>query len=357
MFKDILRSDESLFRDDTPLDFVYEPKLIQHREKEQRQIASCIRPLVQKRNGRNIFIYGKPGIGKTVSVTNLFKALDEEDGVEDEAYHFMVNCWHRNTSFKVIVQICSELGYKFTQNKKTEELFRIAANILNRRSAVFAFDEIDKAEDLDFLYTILEQIYRKTVILITNHRDWILGIEERIKSRLSPEMLPFEPYTRSQVHDILESRKKLAFNEGVWEPPAFEKVVARTYQYEDIRAGLNLMKEAGQRAEDESSRKIAVRHVELAAAKMGEYSVNDATELDDEARFVLGIVKKHSGRKIGDIYRAYQAEGGQGSYKTFQRKIQRLADGKFASVKKITGGSEGSTTLVDYLRTKKLTEF
>ena len=37
-------------------------------------------------------------------------------------------------------------------------------------NAVFVFDEIDKLEDYDFLYTILEDIYRKAIFLITSLR-------------------------------------------------------------------------------------------------------------------------------------------------------------------------------------------
>ena len=67
--------------------------------------------------------------------------------------------------------------------------------------------------------------------------------------------------------------------------------------------------------------------------------------------------KENSGQKIGELYKRFQEAGGESSYKTFQRKIQKLGDGKFVTAKKVTGGTEGSTTIVNYLRTKKLTEF
>ena len=51
MFKDILGSSESLFRNqsDVPLDFSFIPKPIRYREKEQGMIAACIKPMFQEK--------------------------------------------------------------------------------------------------------------------------------------------------------------------------------------------------------------------------------------------------------------------------------------------------------------------
>jgi len=357
IFKEMLKSDETLFKNDVALDFSFHPKVIKYREKEQQYIAGCIKPLLQNRNGKNVFLYGKPGIGKTIAVENLLEGLNEEDIGDEEIYTLYVNCWNKNTTFKIMVELCDKLEYKFTQNKKTEELFKIIANIINRKSGVFVFDEIDKVEDFDFLYTILENIYRKSIVLITNHKDFLLNIEDRIKSGLAPDILEFKPYNKEETKGILEQRKGYAFHPGVWEEEAFRKIIEKTHEREDIRAGLHLMKEAGMNAENESSRKIQMKHVEKAILKIDEISIKNSEELDDETRFILSIIKKNSGQKIGEIFRKYQKEGGKTSYKTFQRRIQKLSENKFATTKKITGGIEGSTTIVNYLRTKKITDY
>jgi len=356
MFKDMLKSGATLFKNDVALDFSFQPKVLKYRENEQRHIAGCIRPLLQNRNGKNVFLYGKPGIGKTIAVQKLLEALEEEE-LEEDTYCMYVNCWQKNTSFKIVVELCELLNYKFTQNKKTEDLFKIIENIINRKSAVFVFDEIDKVEDFDIIYTILEKIYRKSIVLITNHKDYILGVEQRVKSRLAPDMLEFKPYNQSETKGILKQRRDLAFKSGVWESDAFDLIVEKTCDKEDIRSGLHLMKEAGDNAEAESSKKITIDHVKNALPKLDEMSVKSTDELDDECKFILKIVKDNSGEKIGNLYRKYQEEKGESSYKTFQRKIQKLADGKFVTTKKVTGGTEGSTTIVNYLRTKKLTDF
>jgi cell division control protein 6 len=363
MFKDMLKSGESVFKNHEALNFEFQPKVLLHRDKEQRYIIDCIRPLVAGRDGRNVFFWGQPGIGKTLAVRHILDAIDDPQDdqygdVSDMIYPIYINCWNKNTTFKIVEDICDQVGYKFTQNKKTEELFKIVANIINKKTAVFVFDEVDKVQDFDFLYTILEQIFKKCIILITNHKDFILSIEDRIKSRLAPDMLEFKPYNEKETNDILEQRKGFAFHATVWEPEAFRMVVEKASQKQDIRAGLHLMKEAGENAEMASSKKILPEHVQKAFIKIDQISVRSDEELDEDAKFILKIVKEHSGERIGNLFKLYQDEKGESSYKTFQRKIQKLSDGKFVNVSKVTGGSEGSTTIVNYLRTtKKLTDF
>jgi archaeal cell division control protein 6 len=354
MFEDMLKDSESLFKNDVALDFSFQPKLLKYREKEQKYIASCIRPLFNNMNGRNIFVYGRPGIGKTIAVQKLLEEIEEQ---YDEVIPIYINCWQKNTSYKVAIDICEAVGYKFTQNKKTEELFKILENIINRRCAVFVFDEIDKAEEIDFIYTLLEKIYRKSIVMITNSKDWLLELEDRIKSRLASDTMEFKPYNAEETRGILEQRKELAFVPGVWEKDAFDRAVAKTIELQDIRSGLHILKEAGLTAEHGSSRKITAEHVETAVKKLDTMAIKSSADLEDDTKQMLDIVKDGSGKKIGDLFRDYQAKGGESSYKTFQRKIAKLEENGFVSLKKISGGPEGSTTIVNYLKTAKLTDF
>lgn len=356
MFKDMLGSGESLFMDHVPLDYDYIPKKVPFREKQQNQISLCIKPLIEKRNGRNLLIHGPPGVGKTVVCRHLLKALEDEE-IED-IIPLYINCWKKNTFFKIVLEICDILGYKFTHNKKSDELFSIVKEILNKKSVVFVLDEVDKLEEQDFLYNILEEIYRKTVIILTNHREWIVDLDQRIKSRLTAEMLEFNPYSKEETTGVLKNRLKYAFVPGVWQDDAFKLAADRTFQLGDIRAGLYLLKEAGNAAEDQASKKITTEHVKKAIEKFDEFNIKKKDDLEDESKFMLEVIKKHSGKKIGDIFKEYQKSGGKSVYKTFQRTVNKLADNRFISVKKVMGGAEGSTTIITHTGSlKKLSDF
>ncbi|MBI2549329.1 AAA family ATPase [Candidatus Woesearchaeota archaeon] len=355
LFKDTLSSDQTLFKNPVALDYDYMPKAIPYRENQQQAIASCIKPLFQRRNGRNIVITGKPGIGKTVATKHIFQELNEET---DEIYPLFINCWQRNTSYKILLEMCEQMGYRLTHNKKTEELFAVVKQYINKQSAVFCFDEIDKVEDFDFLYMILEEIYRKSILLITNYHSFISQLDHRILSRLNPEHLVFEPYTAEETKGILQQRLEYAFHPNVWEDAAFSLVVQKTVALEDIRTGLYLLREAGTIAEDKSTKKVGVQHAQGALGKLSNFSINNPDQLEDDTRFILEIIKEHSGTKIGEIYKAYQEKGGAQSYKTFYRRVKKLEDGKYISVKTISGGSEGTTSFITYQnKEKKLTDF
>lgn len=354
MFDDYLKQGETLFKDAVALDYDFIPKLVPFRETQQRFIAESIKPLFSNRNGKNIMIHGPPGIGKTVAVKHLLKELEEKS---DEIVPLYINCWQKNTTFKILMEICDQLGYKFTHNKKSDDLFKIIEEYLNKESVVFVFDEVDKLEDSDFLYMILERIYRRTIILITNYKEWLINLDERIKSRLTPELIEFKQYNSKEITGILKQRLKYAFVDGVLEDAAFDIVCKKTIETGDIRQGLYMLKEAANIAENASSNNISLEHAKSAIAKLEEFTVKKTDDLETEERVILNIVRNNAGKRIGDLYEIYIKNGGTGVYKTFQRKIKKLSENRFLNVKKVTGGKEGSTTIVNAPQKTKLTDF
>lgn len=352
LFDDVLREGESLFVHEEALDPEWVPKLMPFRDNQQFSIAACIRPLLQGRNGRNCFVFGAPGIGKTAAVKWVLRELEDESEDIDVIY---VNCWQKNSMYKIFVDVCEQLSYRFTQNKNTEELFRVIENRVNKRAAVFVFDEIDKVQDVDFLYSILNDIYRKSVVLITNYPGWLVSVEDRVRSRLMPEKLEFKPYSADETRQILRERRDFVFAPGVWDEDAFELVARKASEAGDIRAGLFLLREAGLAAEDESSKRILLKHAESAVAKSSDFSIKDSDDLDEDAHLVLDVVKDAGESKIGELFKSYQGAGGKGTYKTFQRRVEKLSKGGFITTRKVVGGKEGTTTIVS--RNKSLDEF
>jgi archaeal cell division control protein 6 len=353
MFTQMLRSGETLFRDTVVLDYDFQPKVMKFRETEQQRFALAIKPLLAGHTGRNLFVYGAPGIGKTSACRNVIRELEEET---DEIIPIYINCWKENTTFKIYSKICESLGYKFLQNKKTSDLFDLIAKTLNKKAAVFIFDEIDKLEEMDFLYTILEDIHRKSIILITNYRDLYSEMDERIRSRLNPEFLNFRSYNEQEIGGILQQRCEYAFVSNCWDDEAFKEIIEKCCDVKDVRIGLYLMRESGNIAEEKSSRKVMLPHVASAIRKVDDFHIKSKDTLDADALEILELVKKHSGKKIGDVYTTYSNKNGKMSYRSFQRRIVKLREGRFISTEKITG-KEGHSTVLFYASDKKLTEY
>ncbi|MFH1590769.1 MAG: AAA family ATPase [archaeon] len=353
VFDRMLKEGESLFVNELALDFSFRPKNIQFRENEQHALADTFKPLLQKRTARNLLITGKPGIGKTLAVRDVLDQIEERT---DEVRPVYVNCWHRNSSYKVALELCEQLDYPLTHNKRTDELLKMCVREANKKSAVFVFDEIDKVEDYDFLYMILEEVFRKSVVLITNYDDWLAQLDERIRSRLMPEAIEFKRYNGKEIEGIMHTRMGAAFVEGIWDAEAFERVVESTVEVGDIRFGLTLMRNTGLAAEDRSSRKIEMRDVEQALTKATDYKEKEIKSLEKEEQTILALAKAHSGTRIGELFKHYQEKGGVVNYKAFQRKVRKLGEDRFISTEKVVGGKDGTTTIIRYAD-KKLTEF
>ncbi len=346
LFDKYLEESESLFIDEISLDPDFIPKEIPHRENQQHYIAECISPLFQKRSGKNLLITGKPGIGKTLAIKHIFMELESKT---DEITPIYINCWKKDSSFKILNEIADQINYKWTHNKRTDELMKIISDILNKKSVVFCLDEIDKVREIDILYSITEDIPKKTILLITNDHEWISKLDQRIRSRLSLEHLDFHPYTYGETKSILKMRKDLAFQRNIFNQDALELITNKTFALKDIRTGLALLKESGNIAERKLSKQINMEHTTEAINKLLETEKKDLTP---EEKNILDIAKNNSGKTIKEIYDIYVKQGGDKTYTTLYRKLSDLQKNAMLDIKNI-GGTSSST--VHYR--KKLTDF
>jgi len=343
----------TLIRNEEALDFEYVPKVLPYREMQQKQIASSMKPLLQDRNGKNIIVHGAPGIGKTAATRWVIRDLEENT---EDVRTFYINCWQKDTTYKIAVELCEQLDYRFVQNRNTEDLFKMVVTLVSKKPCVFVFDEIDKAEDFDFLYTILNEVYKKTIVLITNYPDWIVEVEDRIKSRLLPEMLEFKSYTAQETFEILKQRASYAFEDGVFDTKAMKLIADKSAEFKDLRVGIHMLREAAIIAEDADGKKVLEEHAISAIAKLPSFSMHRSEDLEEDTQIVVQVIKDNSGKKIGELFNIYKEKGGAGIYKSFQRKIAKLEKQRMITTQKQTT-KEGNTTIVNYAKEKSLAEF
>jgi archaeal cell division control protein 6 len=204
---------------------------------------------------------------------------------------------------------------------------------------------------------IIEEILKCSIIMVTNFKEWLIDLDQRIKSRITADMLEFEKYRAVEIEGILKERVKYAFFQGVWEDDAFDLCVEKAYELGDVRQGIYLLRESASIAEDHSSRKITLEHSQKAIQKLDEFSVKKSTDLGEDSKLILDIIKKESEAKIGDIYKIYREKGGVHTSKTLQRKVEKLEKAKFITTKKTGGGVHGNTTIVSFKKNKSLSEF
>ncbi len=337
LFNNILKHDETVFKDELILDYEYLPHILKFRENQQQYIATIIKPLFAGRMGSNLIVTGKPGIGKTAACKHVLREMEQHSNKITGIY---INCWKHDSAYKIIVDICQQIGYKWVQNKKTNELMNEIAKVLNKKAAVIILDEIDKLKEEQVIYQLVEDLFKKCIIMITNDKDFFATLDQRTRSRLLPEIVEFEPYKHKEIYAILEERKKFAFFEGVLSEEEFEPLVNKTFEEEDLRVGLFLLKEAGNAAELRSSRKISKEDIEKAINKISSFQQSKSL-LDNEEKELLKIIKEHSGESSIKIYQLYN-ELFNKSDRTFRRKLSTLKENKLIEVcdmKELTGES------------------
>jgi cell division control protein 6 len=273
---DLLTDEESIFTSPGILDIDYLPRLMPFREGQQKYLADVIKRLPSL--GTNILIHGPPGIGKTACVRWVFRELREsgESGVTP----VLINCWRDSDLQKMVISLCNRFGIN-TAYRSPDELFSsVIHKLRSLKAVVLGFDEIDRTHDQTFLYQFIEELPHKSIFMISTKKDWLAQLDTRVRSRLTPEMLEFQPYDMEQTRHILEERKKHAFVQGIWERDAFEIVAAKCFGHGDMRTGLALMKASGLAAEHDASRRVKVEHAKEAIRKL---NLQPAGEKADKA--------------------------------------------------------------------------
>ncbi len=260
-----LGAEESIFSNIDSLNAEFVPKFLPYREQEQKIIAQTIKPLCEGKCCRNLLIFGKAGIGKTHAVKRVLEdVLSETDNVRGA----FVNCWVDSSTLGILGKIAFDLGFNVRNGMTPTELLQRIKARAEEKSIVFVFDEIDKAEDQGFLYSVLEEVTERAIIAITNSKEWLALLDERIRSRFLPQELEFRPYSKAEISGIMRERRKFAFYQETWSPEAISLVDEKTFELSDVRAGIQLMREAGLVAEEKASRIVQLEHVEKALEKL-----------------------------------------------------------------------------------------
>ncbi len=346
LFDNRLKGSESLFIDESVFDLDYLPHIIKFRENQQKYIADCIKPLLEGRNGKNLVITGTSGIGKTAATRFVLREL-EEKGLDDEALPIYINCWKKDTGYKIVLEICDQLKYRFIQGKHTDQLLKEITKILNKKPVILVLDEADKLQDLQILYLLLEDLNRKGIYLITNNLEFLSSMDNRIRSRLMAELLEFKPYNPEETYGILKQRVEYGFAKNVFSEGALKLITNKTHEKNDLRLGIFLLRESGMAAENESSKLILEKHALEAIEKLKDFKIENSENIEKTKKSILNLIKENSGKSCLDLFTLYRHEGGRKSYRTFSRKIASLVEKGLASRKEIIKGT-GKSSIIEY---------
>ncbi len=289
-FENFLKKDE-IFTNKKILQISYLPDTIEHRGDQIEKIQNILAPVMKLERPSNLFIYGKTGTGKTVSIKYITNQLKEAAEKADKPVKVIyINCKLKrvaDTEYRIIAQIGRELGKKIPDTGlPTDAVYRIFVDAVDKKEKflLIVLDEIDqlinKTGD-DILYNLIsinEELKNSqiSIVGISNNSRFIDNIDPRVKSRLSEEDILFPPYNALQLQDILRKRSNKAFKKNVLKQGVVEKCAAYSAkEHGDARRALDLLRVAGEVAEREGSKSVNIKHIDEAEEKIEKDRVFD----------------------------------------------------------------------------------
>ena len=325
----------------------YQPDTILHRDEQIHLLANVLAPALRSERTSNVFIYGKSGTGKTVSVRYTLEKMNEVATEKSIMLKIIyVNCKLKKTAdteYRLIAQLARELGHDIPPTGlPTEEVYKIFFKAIDheQKNFILVLDEIDQLvkktgdEVLYNLTRINEELQHSqiTLIGISNDLQFIDNIDQRVKSSLSEEELLFHPYNALQLQDILNQRSKKAFREGALDQGVIEKCAAyAAREHGDARRAIDLLRVAAEIAERKGLPAVAIAHIDEAEEKIERDRILDIVQSQPKQQqaTLLSILLLHQKRKnamlTGEIYEVYKSTCLQSNLRPLtQRRISDI---------------------------------
>ncbi|MBI2657843.1 ORC1-type DNA replication protein [Candidatus Woesearchaeota archaeon] len=345
-FFEVFLRKESVFFDKKVLQSGYIPETIPHREEQTKQIANILAPALKRDKPSNIFIYGKTGTGKTLTIKHTTKKLLEIAEKENIPIRVLyINCKLKrsaDTEYRLIAQLATELGKSLpATGLPTEEIYKAFLRAVNKneQNYILILDEIDQLINKtgDSVLYNLTRMNEDTesqisIIGISNDIMFVDNLDPRVRSSLSEEEVVFPPYNALQIQAILKQRAELAFNKDVLEHGVVEKCAAYAARdHGDARRALELLRVAGEVADRKNSRKITISHIDEAEEKIDRDRIIDiVTTQPKQYQLVLYSIlslRKGRGNSIftGEVYEIYKSLCGKTNTSTLtQRRVSDI---------------------------------
>ncbi len=322
--------ENSIFKDKFLLQNNYCPENIPHRSNEIKQIASILAPALRGERTSNLFLYGKTGTGKTLSMgyvkEELLKRLKKTTDFKLKIEY--LNCKLKkvsDTEYRILAELIRKLGGEVpATGLPTQSIYNKFIEIVDseKQLIILILDEIDqtvKKISNDFLYNLtrLNTELSKaqiSIVGISNNLTFLDEIDPRVRSSLSEEEIVFPPYNALQLQDILSRRASDAFRKEVVEEGVIAKCAAyAAREHGDARRALDLLRIAGELAERDNSKKIRFKHIDEANEKIEKDKILDVINSEPKQfqlvlKSIINLFEKSKTTPFftGDVYNKYQ---------------------------------------------------
>ncbi|GAB3670725.1 orc1/cdc6 family replication initiation protein [Halopiger thermotolerans] len=320
---------QNIFRNKDALGESYQPERIEERDEEIEAYMDALQPIIDGWEPNNIFLYGNTGVGKTAVTEYLLDVLQEDVTEYDDVdlSVLSVNCKTLNSSYQVAIELVNTLRPDGAEISTTgypqQTVFKKLYSELEALggTVVIVLDEIDSIGDRDELLYELPRArsngYLEStkvgLIGISNDFKFREQLDPRVQDTLCERELQFPPYEADELTNILESRAEVAIAEDACETGVLNLCAALAARDSgSARQALDLLRLAGEVAENNDDETIREDHVDQARSKLEQERVEEGMrELTTHGRLALLAVvskaaKESTPCRTRELYQEYE---------------------------------------------------
>jgi len=232
----------------------------QGREPYLNRMATLLSDVFTTGKGRNLFVLGKPGTGKTVCIRYLLQELQrhaEQENIPLAAVY--VNAGKTRTPYYTLLKIVQGLGVDVPPSGW--QMFRLKhafEDVTKERPVVVAIDEVATLllKEKEPLVYYLNRQPHTTLILVSNKIEDAADLPDSALSTLQPQPIGLTPYTPDEAKAILRERVRNALHPQALSDHLLEIVAEFAAKAEDIRLGFSIIRQAAHTAEQHGRRTI-----------------------------------------------------------------------------------------------------
>jgi cell division control protein 6 len=310
--KDIVTNESVFLKNRNVLSPHYLPNTLLYRDEEMNKIRYAIAPTLKGERGKNLFIYGKTGTGKTCCTKKVIEEIKTITDIKTKVSY--VNCRIYNSRYRVFTKIISDhLSTYAKSGYGLPFLYERFIDWIEEDGKTFlvVLDEVDMVKDLDELVYTLSRANDDvksggvSIIGISNKLSFKERLDPRTRSTLYEDELVFTPYTSSQLFGILKQRVEEGFKENSVEEEALAYASAiAAKESGDARYALKLLAKATELAEQKKLSKITKKEVDEARKNVEEEIIDEAiTTLPEHQQLLLYAIacsSEKSFQKLND---------------------------------------------------------
>ena len=250
----------------------YIPKKLIARDREINSIEKAIAPSLKGERGRNLFVYGKTGAGKTSCIKYVINEVNNIPNTRARISY--VNCRIYNSRYRVFSKIISDhLPTYAKRGYGVVDLYEKLTGWIEEdgKTLIVVLDEIDVVKDLDNLIYALTRINSEikaggvSMVGISNTVSFKESLDPRSLSSLYETELVFTPYNANELFEILIDRSTTGLRPGTVNEDVLRYIAAAaTKDGGDARFSLNVLSRAGEITEEKNSDRITLEDAQHA---------------------------------------------------------------------------------------------